>query len=224
MSIEIAAGGAAAAADERLMGNLRSELLLAKEMLKSIANALAALGSRDYPSVMKFVEEVAGAKRRIEMMQRDFLTYFSKVAPSLYNREEWVGMFSKVSGIVDKISGIAYRTEYLSLKPYEIPEGVRAALSDMVSLLASMIDEYVTMMNHALTNPSRALESRSRVASLEAEMDSKFRAATFAILENPSLGQLALLLLAVAEMLEDVADLLNAAADDLYLITLSASG
>jgi len=33
------------------------------------------------------------------MMQRDFLTYFSKVAPSLYNREEWVGMFSKVSGI-----------------------------------------------------------------------------------------------------------------------------
>jgi uncharacterized protein Yka (UPF0111/DUF47 family) len=224
MSIEIAASGAAAAADERLMSNLRSELLLAKEMLKSIANALAALGSRDYPAVRKFVEEVAGAKRRIEMMQRDFLTYFSKVAPSLYNREEWVGMFSKVSGIVDKISGIAYRTEYLSLKPYEIPEGVRAVLSDMVSLLASMIDEYVTMMNHALTNPSRALESRSRVASLEAEMDSKFRAATFAILENPSLGQLALLLLAVAEMLEDVADLLNAAADDLYLITLSASG
>jgi len=224
MSIEIAASGAAAAADERLMSNLRSELLLAKEMLKSIANALAALGSRDYPAVGKFVEEVADAKRRIEMMQRDFLTYFSKVAPSLYNREEWVGMFSKVSGIVDKISGIAYRTEYLSLKPYEIPEGVRAVLSDMVSLLASMIDEYVTMMNHALTNPSRALESRSRVASLEAEMDSKFRAATFAILENPSLGQLALLLLAVAEMLEDVADLLNAAADDLYLITLSASG
>jgi len=222
MSIEIATRGAAAAADERLMSNLRNELLLAKEMLKSIANALAFLGARDYSSVRKLVEEVIGTKKRVEMMQRDFLTYFSKVAPSLYNREEWMGMFSKVSGIVDKISGIAYRTEYLSLKPYEIPEGVRATLAEMATLLASIIDEYVTMMNNALTNPSKALESRSRVAALEAEMDSKFRAATFTILENPSLGQLALLLLSMAEMLEDVADLLNAAADDLYLITLSA--
>jgi len=223
MSIELASARATASADEKLMDNLRSELLIAKEMLKSIANSLAALGGRESSLLKKYVEEVTDSKKRVELMQRDFLTYFSKVAPSLYNREEWIGMFSKISGIIDKISGVAYRTEYLSMKSWNIPADIRGKLMEMVELLTSMLDEYIAMMNYALVNTSKALESRSKIAAAEAEMDSRYRAATFAVLEASSLGLLALMLHDIAEMLEDVADLLNSASDDLYLITLSSS-
>lgn len=221
MSIEITSERVAASADEKLMSNLRGELLIAKEMLKSIANFLTALGREESPSLKKYIEEVSDSKKRVGLMQRDFLTYFSKVAPSLYNREEWIGMFSKISGILDKISGVAYRAEYLSMKSWNIPDDIRAKLMEMIALLTSMLDEYITMMNHALMNVNKALESRSKISAAEAEMDSKYRAATFAVLEASSLGLLALLLHDIAEMLEDTADLINSASDDLYLITLS---
>lgn len=223
MSIDITVSKPPASADERLADNLRSELLIAKEMLKEIASSLRALEKQEGSLVRKHVEEVINSKKRVELLQHDFLTYFSKVAATILNKDEWMGIFSKISGILDKISGVAYRIEHLHARPSRPPTTVYGKLAEMTSLLASMIDDYIAMMNHALTNPGKALEYRGRISAAEAEMDFKYRDATFTILEQPSLDPMMLLLLDVAEMLEDIADLLNSASDDLYLVALSIS-
>jgi len=222
VSIEVGSGRPTTA-DERLAGILRSELMTAKEMLKSIINVLRGVGEAEEAELKRMLKEIGEGKRRIELLQREFLDYFSRVAPSLYNREEWMGMFAKISGIVDKLSGIAYRAEYLASKSWRLPRGVREALVELASSLLSIIDQYLLMMNVALSEVDKALEARRRIALTEAEIDSRYRRATFAILDAPISAPCAILLLYIAEMLEDVSDLVNSVADDLYLVALSSA-
>lgn len=222
MSLELGPGRPITA-DERLVGILRSELMTAKEMLKSIVNVLRGVGEAEEGELKRLLDEVRESKRRIELLRREFLDYFSRVAPSLYSREEWMGMSAKISGIVDKLSGVAYRAEYLASKSWRLPKGVRDALVELASSLLSIIDQYLLMMNVALSKVDKALEARHRIALAEAEIDSKYRHATFTILDAPVSAPCAILLLYIAEMLEDVSDLVNSVADDLYLVALSSA-
>ncbi|HFC49595.1 MAG TPA: hypothetical protein ENJ59_02570 [Thermofilum sp.] len=61
----------------------------------------------------------------------------------------------------------------------------------------------------------------TEVFSKEAEVDSKFRSATFSILSANLSPNTIILLLNLAEMLEDVSDTLTSATEDLYIILLS---
>ena len=216
MSIELGSRPATTA-DTKLVGIIRNELLIAKEMLKDISRALRALEGEE--SISELFEEIRKSKERADLLQKDFLDYFSRIAPSLYSKEEWLRVFSKTSGMLDKLSGITYRVEYLVSKSWKVPAHVRSALAEMVSMLISMMDEYITMVN-ALTR-GNAVESRRRVSGMEADIDAKYRATTFAVLEADLPPPLMSLLLSIAEMLEDVSDLIDSAADDVYLLALA---
>lgn len=219
MSVTIA-GAPAATADEKLMTLLRNELLAAREMAKSLSSLLmGGVG----PEPTTALKDIGEQKKHAEMIQQEFLSYFSRIAPSLYSREEWIGMFSKIGGVVDKVGGLAHRIEFLLAKPWEPPPALRSLLVKMTSLLLSMMDNYLAMMNSALTNRDRALEARDRISNEEKGMDTFYREAIFSTLEANLLAPITLLLLNIAEMIEDAADLLNSAADDLYLITLYAT-
>lgn len=221
MSIELA-GRRPATADEKLVEILRSEVMLAREMVKGITSVLSGVGELEEEEIRRALDEIGGSKRRIELLQKEFLEYFSRVAPSLYSREEWMGVFSKIAGAVDKLSGIAYRVEYLASKAWRLPRGVRGSLVELASSLASIMDLFLTLMKVSVSDAAKALEARREVAQAEAEIDSKYRKATFGILDSPISAPCAILLLNIAEMLEDVSDLINAAADDVYLVALSS--
>jgi len=217
LSVTIAAGGPAATADEKLMSLLRNELLAAREMAKSLSSLLTSGVGAEPPAASV---EISEQKKQAERVQQEFLSYFSRIAPSLYTREEWLGIFSKIGGIVDKLGGLAHRIEFLLTKPWESPLPLRDLLAKMTTLLLSIMDSYLAMMNSALTNRDRALEARGKISSSEKEMDTLYREAIFSTLESKLAAPIMFLLLNIAEMIEDTADLLNSAADDLYLITI----
>lgn len=221
MSIDISASRAPATADEKLVALLRGELLIVREILKSFLNLLVSENKESL--LIKIIDEINRYKNQVENLQQDFLSYFSRVAPSLSNREEWMGIFSKISGIVDKLGGLAYRIEFLLTKSGELPSPINKLLIKMVNLLISMTDGYTSMMNSALQNRARAFEARGEVSKSEKEMDTLYRSVIFNTLEANLPPLATLLLLNIAEMIEDVADLLNSATDDLYLITLYAT-
>jgi len=223
MSVDLSVSQPPATADERLLAILRRELMVAREMLKSLSTVFASEESGSLlPSLLKEIEE---HKRQAEILQQDFLDYFSRVAPSLSSREEWMGLFSKIGGVVDKLGGLAYRAEFLFTRPWKIPGSLRELLSGMLSLLLAMIDDCVTMMGAVLTHRGRAHEARSKVAEGERKMDRLYRSAIFSALSEAQIPAPAMLLLInVAELIEDTADLLNSAGDDLYLISLYATG
>ncbi|MEM1508961.1 MAG: hypothetical protein QXY49_05660 [Thermofilaceae archaeon] len=217
MSIELA-NKKSATADEKLLNILRNELLIAKEMLKGISNAFNALGKGEYEAVRWLFEEVRKSKENAVLLQRSFLDYFSAVAPSLYSKEEWLGVSSKMLGVLDKLGGVTYRVEYLVSRSWSVPMDIQTVLVDMVVMLISMMDEYMAMIN-ALTR-GKATEIRGRISVIEASIDSKYREATFKILEANISASLMILLLSIAEMLEDVSDLVDSAADDIYLLAV----
>ncbi len=218
MSIELESRKSATA-DEKLLNILRSELLIAKEMLKGVLNAFNALGKGEYEAVRWLSEEARKSKENAVLLQRSFLEYFSAVAPSLYSKEEWLRVSSKMLGILDKLGGITYRVEYLVSKSWNVPVDIRMVLIDMATALISMMDEYTVMIN-ALTR-GKAAEIRGRISAIEASIDAKYREATFKILEASIPASLMILLLSIAEMLEDVSDLVDSAADDTYLVAVA---
>ncbi|MCS7104444.1 MAG: hypothetical protein NZ954_02610 [Thermofilaceae archaeon] len=221
MSFEITGRSLAVPADEKLAAILRSKFIEAKEIVKILIISLRILG--EGPELRDKFQEIKRHKDQVGLIQKDFLSYFSKVAPTLYNKEEWMGIFSKFCGIIDKLGGIAYRVEYLTTKSWKLPEELQNQLISMGELLSSMIDEYIVMINVVLSNSEKTLEFRSKVAAAEREMDSLYRSITFSTLETNLPAPIILLVLNIAEMLEDVADLLDSAANDLYLIALSVT-
>ena len=210
--------GAPATADEKLLSMLRSELIIARELAKSVLGFLTS--EKGEADAAKLRSEVDATKREAEALQHDFLSYFSRVAPSLSSREVWMDIFSKVSGIVDKMGGLAYRAEFLALKHRQLLESLGGAIRGMLNSLIAIIDSYMAMMSYVLTSKDKALEAKKKVSEHEKSMDSLYRSTVFAALSMELPASALFLVLNVAEMIEDVADLVNSAADDLYLLTL----
>lgn len=219
MSMEVRGEGVRASADSKLLNMLQRKLLFSKELLKCVAKLL--LSAEAEVSHKDLMEEVGKVKKRVEEVRWEFLEYFSKVALLLYNREEWLRIFSKISGIVDKLNGIAYRAEYMFAKGLTIQGAVKEQLTSMCNALSSMLDEFNYMSSVTLVDVNRALDARKRIVELEAKLDSNYRASAFTILEAGLPPHFMILLLNTAEMLEDIADTLNSAADDVYLIAFS---
>ncbi|MBS7288945.1 MAG: hypothetical protein KIH01_09485, partial [Candidatus Freyarchaeota archaeon] len=67
MSIELESRKSTTA-DEKLLNILRSELLIAKEMLKGISNAFNALGKGEYEAVRWLSEEVRKSKENAVLL------------------------------------------------------------------------------------------------------------------------------------------------------------
>ena len=221
MSIEIG-GSRPLTADERLIEMISSEIRIAREMIKNIAMIINQMGEGSKESLSSLLNDIRGGKRSVEGMQREYLDYFSRIAPSLYTLEEWMNVFAKIEGAVDKLGGVAYRLDYLVSKPWGLPEEVRNVLVELANGLMDITSRFTNLALAVTSNPDAVFKIWREIAQAEAQIDNIYRKATFTILDAPLSTQFTILLLSISEMLEDVADLINSASDDLYLIVISS--
>ena len=211
-------GAGKAIADERLIGLIQRELSTSKEMLKTLREVIARVNEKS--EIRRHISELERAKGDVVNVQREALSYISRVTPALYHREDWIRILSKVNNVVDKFSGIAYRLEYLVEKGWEIPPEIRKNLLSLSDSVSEVIDNLSHALGFLLIDAEKAFKYRERVSQSESRTDGYFRKSTFSILGSNLSFQSVLLLLNIAEMMEDVSDTLNAAADDLYIIMM----
>jgi len=211
-----------AVSDEKLTHLLFNELTIAKEMLKVIDSSFRIMDTAiDIEQFKKNHEILENYKKNFLALRQELLNYISKISPSLYNREDWIRIASYITGIVDKISGIAYRIDYFASKNWSITEPVREKFLTQIMAVSDIIDKYMTLLPLTLRDPRASLSKIQNIKQLEAYADEKYREATFTILEsNISLPSL-VLLLKISEMLEEIADSIDSAADSLYIVLLS---
>ncbi len=206
--------------DVRLINFLRKELSLSKEMLRGLRYALSMLNEANLEEAKRGLYEIMRSKEEASSVQRDLLNYISKVSSGLYHREDWIRVSSKVSNIADKFSGIAYRLEFFINKKWITPNPVKERLIKISDLLHEMIEKFDQILYAAINDPEKGLVLIDEIDKYESQIDEEYRQATFAILDSNLSVPGMVLLLNVAEMLEDVSDTLNLASDDIYIVVL----
>lgn len=205
-------------ADVKLISYIRKELILSRDMLGEITRVFNSMGSVDKKDSRDRLEHVRNSKKDVEMIQLDFLNYISKISKGMTHREDWLRVESKISNITDKFSGISYRLGFLLEKNWSVPREILEKLTVISSTLDKMMQSLDTILIKTSQDPEVALKSIKILSEIESEIDSYYRDILFTILDSNISQSSMLLLLNIAEMLEESSDILNDAANDLYII------
>ncbi|OYT32177.1 MAG: hypothetical protein B6U94_00715 [Thermofilum sp. ex4484_79] len=210
----------AAISDSRIIGFLEKELNLSKSMLRNIRMILTVINEFDEEKMSAIIKESNSLKREILGLQEDLLSYISRTSPALYHREDWIRIISKLGNVIDKMSGAAYRLEFLIKNKWEITSGIQKNLIELVDSVEEIINIYTNVLNLLIIDPVKASALRKNVSEKEAEIDELYRRSLFNTLKSNLSFSTILLLMNISEMLEDISDTINSAADDTYIILL----
>ncbi|ABL77803.1 hypothetical protein [Thermofilum pendens] len=211
-------------ADVKLVSVLRKELLLSQDILEEIRRVVKTIneqGLRD--EQRERIERIQKTKSQTQTLQTEYIDYLTKASRGLMHREEWVRIGSRVMSVVDKLSGISYRLGFLIEKNWVVPEKVAsnfAAMCDNLSMMVSTLDQ---AMNKLLSSPPQALEDLRKISEYESTIDSLYRSTIFEVLGSNISSSTMLLLLGIAEMLEDSSDILYDLVSNLYIILLEST-
>ncbi|MCD6563645.1 MAG: DUF47 family protein [Thermoproteales archaeon] len=206
--------------DSKIIGYLEQELTLSKSMLRDIKEILRIVNAFDEEKLNTAIRDSLTIKDNISQIQESLLSYISRTSPALYHREDWIRITSKLGNVVDKMSGAIYRLEFLVKNRWEITGNIQDKLIKLTEAVEEIINEYVNVLNLLILNPSKALALRKSVAAWETKIDELYRSSIFETLKSNLSFSTILLLMNISEMLEDISDAINSAADDIYIILL----
>lgn len=213
-------GAVKSIADMKLIEMQSKELQLLNEIVKSVRLIVGRMGDMDLEDLEARIADIDGSKREIELLKRDFLEYVSKMSPSLYHREDWLRMSTKVYNATDKAIGVLHRLEYIIRRGWSVPDSIRERITSLMDSVSKIINEYNQALRN-MANKEYAFEKFRSVDKLEKECDTAYRSTIFAILESNISTPAMLVLLDIAEMLEDISDIVASATDDLRIILLN---
>lgn len=208
-------------ADSKLIQLLRRELQQARDILSELGRVIDDLNNARYKEEnLKRLDHIRELKKAVSESQTEYLSYLSKVGRSLVHREEWVRIGLRVMDVLDKLSGITYRLSFLIEKSWLVPPPVQSLLSSMCGEVNGMVQGLESILLKLQGSPSEALEELKTISALENRVDEIYRSVMFEILSANISGNTALLLLSVAEMLENSSDTLYELTNNIYIILL----
>ena len=202
------------------------------DMLSTISQRICDLFKEVYGTVVEFptinragfnsrFKAAVDYKDEVELIKKEVLDYISKVAPALYNKEDWLRILFKLSDISDKSLGVMYRLEQLMVNGGPIPKEPHSYLVELSEVVAGMLNEYKHALLITGIDSDKALEACGRIEEMEREADEAYRRTVFSVLSsNVSFREL-LLMKDIADMLENISDATEAATDDLRIILFS---
>ncbi len=213
-------GAVKSIADMKLIEMQSKKLQLLNEIVKSVRLIVGKMGGIDVGELEARIADIDGSKREIELLKKDFLEYVSKMSPSLYHREDWLRMSTKIYNATDKAIGVVHRLEYIIRRGWSVPDSIRERIAGLMDVVSKIINEYNQALRN-MANKEYAFEKFRSVDKLEKECDMAYRSTIFSILESNISTPAMLILLDIAEMLEDISDIITSATDDLRIILLN---
>lgn len=208
-------------ADSKLIHLLKRELQQARDILSELSRVIEDLGSVEHKEEsLERLSRIREIKSAASESQTEYLSYLSKVGRSLVHREEWVRIELRVMDVLDKLSGITYRLSFFIEKSWLVPSPVQSLLSAMCREISGMIQRLESILIKLQASPSEALDDLKMISAFENKIDDMYRSVMFEILSANISSSTALLLLSVAEMLENSSDTLYELMNNVYIILL----
>ncbi|AKG39183.1 MAG: DUF47 family protein [Infirmifilum sp.] len=206
-------------ADAKLIAILRKELTLAQAILNDIARVLKTIeDDTQREEQKKLLENAQRMKNETKDLQTEYLSYLSKISRMLEHKEEWVRIGSRIMAIIDRLSGITNRLSFLIQRNWVVPANIKDGLINMSEELGRMLQTMDELLNKLQSNPAQALDSIKQISELENKIDSIYRSTIFSILDSNVSSSTSLLLLSVAEMLEDISDTVYDLTTNVYIL------
>ncbi len=206
-------------ADAKLIAILRKELTLAQAILNDIARVLKTIeDDTQREEQKKLLENAQIMKNETKDLQTEYLSYLSKISRMLEHKEEWVRIGSRIMAIIDRLSGITNRLSFLIQRNWVVPANIKDGLINMSEELGRMLQTMDELLNKLQSNPAQALDSIKQISELENKIDSIYRSTIFSILDSNVSSSTSLLLLSVAEMLEDISDTVYDLTTNVYIL------
>ncbi|HDH07031.1 MAG TPA: DUF47 family protein [Thermoproteales archaeon] len=188
--------------------------------MKSIYSVITQADKIDKNTLKEYIKSINTAKGEIELIKKDVLQYISKTSPTLYHREDWLRIATKIYNATDKAGGVIYRLEYIINKEWQIPPPIKQRLANLTDNVIKIIDEFAGALRNMILG-EKVLEKFKAIDTLEKEADQEYRGTIFTVLESNIATSSMLLLLNIAEMLEDISDTIALARDDMHIILLN---
>ncbi|OYT62906.1 MAG: hypothetical protein B6U69_00670 [Thermofilum sp. ex4484_15] len=209
----------ASLAQQKILDMLLDESTTVNEMLKSLYTNIANFNQlKEFKDALN---EINSLKREVEEAKRKILDYISRAAPALLYKEEWLRLTSKMTSIVDKAVGIMYRLEQIHNDREALPDEAFSSIIGLAEGVLGVFDNFRRALNLTLIDVNRALEYCHKAEAEEKKVDELYRKANFKILELSLQPRDMILIREVAEMLEEIADTIEYATDDLRIILLN---
>lgn len=206
-------------ADAKLIAILRKELTLAQEIVGDLARVIRTIEDVSQREEQeKLLESIQRMKNETKDLQTEYLSYLSKIARALEHREEWIRIGSRIMEVIDRLSGITYRLSFLLQKNWVFPSSIKDGLLGMCQDLERMIKTMDELLGKLQSNPVQALELIRQVSDIENTIDSAYRSTIFNILDSNVSSSTSLLLLSIAEMIEDSSDTLYDLTTNVYIL------
>ena len=191
------------------------------ELFKTLHELILNLDNMDnnrLKAMLRFSREI---DEKIDSLKNDALYYISKVSLGFLEREDWLRLLLKLSGVTDKILGVMYRLEQLFFNKWSIPPDIKERLIELSSTILKMIDYYEKAISLTGINTKKAFETCKELELLERKADELYRRLNFLIIASNKPFQEVLLLKDIAEMLEEISDTIDSATDDLRVILVN---
>ncbi|MCD6457552.1 MAG: hypothetical protein DRJ39_00265 [Thermoprotei archaeon] len=208
-------------ADQRLIEKYLEELRLLNDIIKSVYIIITQADNISKEELEKHIGIINNSKTEIELIKKDALQYISKTSPSLYHREDWLRIATKIYNATDKAGGVIYRLEYMVNKKWQIPSPIKKGLANLTDNVMKIVNEFVSALKCLTLEEAKISERFKAIDQLEKKADENYRKIIFTVLESNIAASSMFLLLNIAEMLEDISDTITLAKDDLHIILLN---
>lgn len=203
--------------EEQMMG-LSSMVSRSVALLNDVVTALMEGDDERLKRVHSRIKE---NKEVVESMKEDALSYLARLGDILSNSSLYRSVFLSLTRIAQLMEGVAYRA-YLATSNSHIDSQV---ISELITKLSNTIMEEYSKLESSIqllgSNPRRSYEETQVILRLEDEADDLYRQLSFTMYKTLHNNLVGLMLMRdIVEMMEDIADLIRDASEDVKFLAL----
>ncbi|OYT60920.1 MAG: hypothetical protein B6U75_00500 [Desulfurococcales archaeon ex4484_217_1] len=191
------------------------------DCVKETYSLVDALSQRKLEVIKAKYQHVLMFKGKTEESRSAILQYLVRTTPTLTHKDSFRNIAYNIERVSQLMSGLANRLAIMANNNVEVPQELTEKLKDFSK---RFLEEYDAMRQGIMMlniNPKVTVEYAKNAIKIEDELDERYRLFTFTLYEKYSSNiMLVLFLKEIIDIVEDSADLVKEAAEELMYLAM----
>jgi len=191
------------------------------DCIKETCSLIDALSQKKLEVIKAKYQHVIMFKSKTEESRSSILQYLVRTTPSLMHKDSFRNIAYNIERVSQLMSGLANRLAIMANNNVDVPQELTEKLKDFTK---GFLEEYDAMRQGIMMlniNPKITVEQAKNAIKIEDELDEKYRLFTFSLYEKYSSNiMLVLFMKEIIDIIEDSADLVKDAAEELMYLAM----